>query len=298
MASSSSSPVAPLEAPVAEKLTRENYILWKAQFLPAMRGAQLMGILHGSIKEPAKIMELVKADDKKEVANPEYDSWVAKDQQLLSYLLNSITKEVLAQVAAETTSARAWKALQIMFVVQLRARVTNLRMRLSTLKKGSMISSTYFTKMVVMKNELAVVGILIDDGEMASHILNGLDFEYNPLTMKVDSTRPLQIQQVVELLEDAAVDLMAETVVAVASKAEAAPMAHTSPSKVAQVAKLFVRSVKRYRYEEDDQQNIKTAAGAITTHYGFEPNWYADRGAIDHITSELDKLTVKDKYNG
>ncbi|XP_022681009.1 serine carboxypeptidase 2-like [Setaria italica] len=56
---------------VTKKLTRENYILWKAQFLPTMCGAQLMGILDGSIKEPAKTMELVKADDKKEiVANP------------------------------------------------------------------------------------------------------------------------------------------------------------------------------------------------------------------------------------
>jgi len=142
-----------------------------------------MGILDGSIKETPKTMELVKADDKKEiVANPKYDLWVAKDQQLLSYLLNSITKEVLAQVAVEITSAGAWKALQIMFAAQSRARVTNLCMQLSTLKKGSMTLSTYFTKMVAIKDELTAIGILIDDGEMTSHILNSLDFdfEYNP----------------------------------------------------------------------------------------------------------------------
>jgi hypothetical protein len=27
-------------------------------------------------------------------------------------------------------------------------------------------------------------------------------------------------------------------------------------------------------------------------------DWYADLGATDHITSELDKLAVHDKYNG
>jgi hypothetical protein len=27
-------------------------------------------------------------------------------------------------------------------------------------------------------------------------------------------------------------------------------------------------------------------------------NWYADSGATDHITSELDKLAIRDKYNG
>jgi len=26
-----------------------------------------------------------------------------------------------------------------------------------------------------------------------------------------------------------------------------------------------------------------------------DTNWYADSGATDHITSELDKLTVRDK---
>jgi hypothetical protein len=27
-------------------------------------------------------------------------------------------------------------------------------------------------------------------------------------------------------------------------------------------------------------------------------NWYADSGATDHITIELDKLAIQDKYNG
>lgn len=43
-----------------------------------------------------------------------------------------------------------------------------------------MTSSTYYTKMVAIKDELAAVEVIIDDGEMASYILNGLDFEYNP----------------------------------------------------------------------------------------------------------------------
>ena len=43
----------------------------QAQFLPAVHGAQLLGILDGSIKEPAKTIE----DDKKQqVPNPDYDS--------------------------------------------------------------------------------------------------------------------------------------------------------------------------------------------------------------------------------
>ena len=77
MASSSTSvPAVQLGPPVSEKLTKENYLLWRAQFLPAIRGVQLMGYLDGTTPEPAKTIE----DDKKQiVANPAYELWVAKD---------------------------------------------------------------------------------------------------------------------------------------------------------------------------------------------------------------------------
>jgi hypothetical protein len=32
--------------------------------------------------------------------------------------------------------------------------------------------------------------------------------------------------------------------------------------------------------------------------YGVDTNWYTDTGASDHVTSELDKLSTKDKYMG
>jgi histone deacetylase 1/2 len=42
----------------------------------------------------------------------------------------------------------------------------------------------------------------------------------------------------------------------------------------------------------------KLASSATTPYYGVDSNWYMDTGATDHITSELDKLTVRDKYHG
>lgn len=33
-------------------------------------------------------------------------------------------------------------------------------------------------------------------------------------------------------------------------------------------------------------------ASAATTSYGVDTNWYVDTGATDHITSELEKLTI------
>jgi hypothetical protein len=80
--------------------------------MPVIRGGQLVDILKGVTKEPAKTMVVAKQDKTEEVViNPAFESWLIKDQQLLGYLLNSLTKDVLAQVAILTTAARVWASL-------------------------------------------------------------------------------------------------------------------------------------------------------------------------------------------
>ena len=77
MASSSNSASSPLGPPVVEKLTRDNFVLWKAQFLPAIRGAQLMGILDGSSPASPKVLSVEKDGKAKEKPNPAYEVWMA-----------------------------------------------------------------------------------------------------------------------------------------------------------------------------------------------------------------------------
>jgi hypothetical protein len=47
---------------------------------------------------------------------------------------------------------------------------------------------------------------------------------------------------------------------------------------------------------------LKLANAANVCWYRFDdefvPDWYLDSGATDHITSELEKLTMHDCYNG
>jgi hypothetical protein len=78
--------------------------------------------------------EIAKSADKltEMILNPEYDTWVAKDRQVLNYLLAFVSRQILVQVATYTTAAEVWKVIQDMCMSQSHGRVINTRTTLAT----------------------------------------------------------------------------------------------------------------------------------------------------------------------
>jgi hypothetical protein len=66
MASSSSSASISFSIPVTEKLTCDSFLVWRAQVLPAVHGAHLVGLLNGSVAMLATTIQIEKADKSKE----------------------------------------------------------------------------------------------------------------------------------------------------------------------------------------------------------------------------------------
>ena len=346
--SSNAAVLSSLGPQVSEKLTRDNYILWKAQVLPPIRGAQLEGILDGTTQAPPKTIEIIKDDKTKEIVpNKLYATWVAQDQQLLGHLFNSLSKDVLGQVATLTKSAEVWAALETMFSAQSRARVTNLWMQLTNLKKGSMTTAVYFSKMKALGDELAAAGKPVPDDEMVSFILSGLGIEYNPIVSSVlNRTDEISLSDLyaqvtayetrLEMFQDQHSNSgnQYQSSVNSASKGRGGGFNNRcrgqgrgrgrggrgsggqgSPNGTriggqnnngGSNTKLRCQICDRanhtalecwYRFEEDYQPSTKMA-GTASTGYGVDTNWYVDSGATDHVTSELDKMTVRDKYSG
>jgi hypothetical protein len=88
--------------PVTENLARNNHALWRAQVLSALRGAQAEKYINSATPVPPQ--KVPKAADQPDdiVPNPYYDAWVAKDQQVLNYLLSSMSREILSHVTMLT----------------------------------------------------------------------------------------------------------------------------------------------------------------------------------------------------
>jgi hypothetical protein len=148
--STSSSSVAPLpsalDQSVSEKLSRENYILWMVQVLAAVWEAHLYGYLGGTTSVPSKTIQVEQADKMmKTEDNPAYAAWYAQDQQLLSFLLNSVSKEVLGQVATETLATGVWCFILGMFAWQSRARIIHLCSKLSSMRRGDVTCAMYYS---------------------------------------------------------------------------------------------------------------------------------------------------------
>jgi hypothetical protein len=56
-----------------------------------------------------------------------------------------------------------------------------------------------------------------------------------------------------------------------------------------------IRCYQRYNHAYNDDEPSTNHA---TTGYNVDPSWYMDTGATDHITSDLDRLAIRDVYNG
>lgn len=83
------------------------------------------------------------------------------------------------------TSAQAWKAIEVMFSSQTRARSVNTHIALATTQKSNMMIAGYVGKMEALGDKMASTGKPLDDEEMVSYILTRLDVDYNPIVSAI-----------------------------------------------------------------------------------------------------------------
>ncbi|XP_010278284.1 PREDICTED: uncharacterized protein LOC104612540 [Nelumbo nucifera] len=133
---------------ISIKLDRNNYLLWRSQFIPVLKGFKALGYVDEPISALPKFV---------------------KDKE-----------GVLAQVIEHATSSKSiWDALARLFAFRSNARVMQLRFELSHLKKGNQCMADYIQKVRLISNSLAATGGIISDSELIQYVLGrlGPDFE-------------------------------------------------------------------------------------------------------------------------
>ncbi|KAK1647815.1 hypothetical protein QYE76_065620 [Lolium multiflorum] len=172
---------ATLSAAISIKLDQENYLLWKAQALPALYGNDLFGFVDGSNAAPPKRVPAA-VGSSSQVDNPEYAAWRKQDQQVLSGLLSSLTPAVLGHVQLLKTSEQVWEALDRTFASRSKARIVQLRTALVKPKKRDTSMSAYFQHTKKIADTMATIGNPLGDDEIVSYILAGLGEDHENFT--------------------------------------------------------------------------------------------------------------------
>jgi hypothetical protein len=131
--------------------------------------------------------------------------WYARDQQTLWLILSSAGKEVQPQIITAETVEQAWSIVEKMFSMHTRVKTMNVRLALTTTKKGTMSITDYVAKMKGFADEMAAVGKAPDDEELAAHICNGLDVDYNYVVTSVTARTRTDPNSILELMPNCSV---------------------------------------------------------------------------------------------
>jgi len=136
-------------------LTNDNYLIWKSQILPVLRGHGLISFIEESALVPAETITTAAGTVQ---PNPAFDRWQKQDQLLLAWLFNSLSSPILAQVLNCATASKLWLKLQQIYTSQSLAKILELKLKIQTIKKGSDTCSQYIQKFQAIADQLRSVG--------------------------------------------------------------------------------------------------------------------------------------------
>ncbi|XP_073362667.1 uncharacterized protein [Aegilops tauschii subsp. strangulata] len=148
-----------LGSPPQEKLTRGNFLLWKAIVLPQIKGAQREHHLDEKSLALPTTLTITKDGKEEQVVNFARSLWYAQQQQLQGYLMGSLSRDILPQ-------------------------------------KGNMTMAEYLGKIKSLTDEVASIATALSDPEIVSKILAGLDMEYNLVVLALAArVEPITVQE-------------------------------------------------------------------------------------------------------
>jgi hypothetical protein len=193
-------------------------------------------------------------------------------------------------------------------------------MTLATTQKGSSTTIEYFAKMKSLADEMASAGKKLDAEELTSYILAGLDAEYNPLVSSIAArVEPISVGELYSKL------LAHENRLELQKEGQSFPSMNNAshgrgtfsrgrghhnpqagsnnggrgdfsnkernkfpPCQLCGKTHLVFKCYKRFDPNFMGEERSVNVAHS----YGVDSNWYVDSGAVDHVTGELEKLTL------
>jgi hypothetical protein len=219
-----------------------------------------------------------------------------------------------------------------MFSSQNCAQIMQVCYQLSNTKKADMSAAAYYHKMKGYADTMASLGHPLTDEEVLGYMLAGLGADYEPLVTSVTThDEPLSLTSFFAHLLSMEVRILQNTSAPeIQSSINAASRQFTNnrgggrggsghghgglgrgsggrgrggPKPTCQVCNkyghdaLHCRQHFNHTYQPEENRD-HTGNAATNPAYSVDTNWYLDSGTSDHLTSDLDHLSVHDRYSG
>ncbi|GAU47127.1 hypothetical protein TSUD_247490 [Trifolium subterraneum] len=169
---------------ITEKLTEQNYHLWRQQVEPYINAHSLDDLI-GPAPAPPRFLTV--ADHASATLNPLYRKWRRQDQMLLSWLQSTLSSEILARFLGSRTSQDLWGKIVSYFHKQLRAKARTLRVELRSTSLLNRTVKEYLLQIRRLIDNLASIGDPVPLSQHIDIILEGLPSEFNSVISVVES---------------------------------------------------------------------------------------------------------------
>ncbi|GLT64494.1 hypothetical protein SLA2020_369830 [Shorea laevis] len=126
---------------VTTLLNGDNYHTWRRVMQNALYAKNKIGFVDGTLEKP-------------ETTSSQYQAWMKCNSMVLSWILNTVTKELQDSVAYAEIAKEIWNELLERFTQGNASRVHELKLELATLTQQTRSVSAYFTKLKPIWDEL------------------------------------------------------------------------------------------------------------------------------------------------
>jgi hypothetical protein len=169
---------------ISIKLASNNYLLWKAQVIPILRGHGLLGYVTNDISCPDSTIAGVNGTLQ---PNPAATTWLRIDQLILGWINSSFSDGPLSQVINSESCHDAWIVLETLYGSHTRDRRQQMKGELQTLSKGSYSLEDYLHRAKSPALSLHGAGKPMDDNDLTVCILRSLGSEFDPIVAALNA---------------------------------------------------------------------------------------------------------------
>ncbi|XP_040960795.1 uncharacterized protein [Gossypium hirsutum] len=180
------------------KLASHNFLLWNHQLLLILEGYGLERFVLGTTPSAP---QFVIGPHGQQLENQDFLVHRKQDKFLASWLLSTVTDDILAHLTTAKTSFDLWTAIERRFSVKSTIKVSSMRQALYSLKKSNLSVREYVSKVKQLSDNLTAAGSFISEQEQVSVILARLLVEFESIRVLASAT-PLSLNLLNELLLD------------------------------------------------------------------------------------------------